>query len=99
MDEDIDALRMRLMSANFAVTEARQAQAAGDLERANRRLDDAISTLGSDYLLPTTIDESGQKLSLASYEQARGRLGTAVALKRGVAEARLAMFQERHLGL
>lgn len=99
MDEDIDALRMRLMSANFAVTEARQAQASGDLERANGRFDDAINTLGADYLLPPTIDESGQKLVLASYELDRGRLGTAVALKRGVAEARLAMFQERHLTL
>ncbi len=99
MDIETDTNRARLISAHFAVAEARQAQAAGDLERANRRLDDALSAMGSDYLLPRTIDESGQKLALASFEQRRGRLATAVALKRSVAEARMAMFEERHPGL
>lgn len=99
MDAAADANRSRLMSAHFAVSEARQAQAAHDLEPANQRLNDALNLLGSDYASAHMIDESGQKLALARFEQDRGRLATAVALKRGVVEARMAMFQARHPGL
>jgi hypothetical protein len=91
MKAKYDAVRRTLAEAN-------RAQSANALEQAEQFLDKAIAALGSDYLSPKTIDDTGMKLTLANAEARAGKRAVAVAIKKRVLEARLEMYRKLHLG-
>ena len=91
MKAKYDAVRRTLAEAN-------RAQSANELEQASAFLDKAIANLGSDYVSPKVIDDTGMKLTLAGAEARSGKLAVAVTLKKRVLEARLEMFRKLHLG-
>lgn len=91
MKAKYDAVRRTLAEAN-------RAQSANELERAAAFLDKAIANLGSDYVSPKVIDDTGMKLTLAGAEARSGKLAVAVTLKKRVVEARLEMYRKLHLG-
>jgi hypothetical protein len=90
MKAKYDAVRRTLAEAN-------RAQSANQLEQAGAFLDKAIANLGSDYVSPKTIDDTGMKLTLANAEARAGKLAVAVTLKKRVLEARLEMYRKLHL--
>jgi hypothetical protein len=90
MKAKYDAVRRTLAEAN-------RAQSANELERASQFLDKAIVNLGSDYVSPKVIDDTGMKLTLANAEARGGKLAAAVTLKKRVLEARLEMYRKLHL--
>jgi hypothetical protein len=91
MKAKYDAVRRTLAEAN-------RAQSANELEQASAFLDKAIANLGSDYVSPKVIDDTGMKLTLAGAEARNGKLAAAVTLKKRVLEARLEMYRKLHLG-
>ena len=91
MKAKYDAVRRTLAEAN-------RAQSANELEQASAFLDKAIATLGSDYVSPKVIDDTGMKLTLANAEARSGKLAVAVTLKKRLLEARLEMYRKLHLG-
>jgi hypothetical protein len=90
MKAKYDAVRRTLAEAN-------RAQSANQLEQAEQFLDKAIAALGSDYISPKTIDDTGMKLTLANAEARAGKLAVAVTLKKRVLESRLEMYRKLHL--
>jgi hypothetical protein len=90
MKAKYDAVRRTLAEAN-------RAQSANELEQAEQFLDKAIAALGSDYISPKTIDDTGMKLTLANAEARAGKLAVAVTLKKRVLESRLEMYRKLHL--
>ena len=91
MKAKYDAVRRTLAEAN-------RAQSANQLEQAEQFLDKAIAALGSDYVSPKTIDDTGMKLTLANAEARSGKRAAAVTLKKRVLESRLEMYRKLHLG-
>jgi hypothetical protein len=90
MKAKYDAVRRTLAEAN-------RAQSANELEQAEQFLDKAIAALGSDYISPKTIDDTGMKLTLANAEARASKLAVAVTLKKRVLESRLEMYRKLHL--
>ena len=90
MKAKYDAVRRTLAEAN-------RAQSANALDQAEQFLDKALAALGSDYVSPKTIDDTGMKLTLANAESRSGKRAAAVTLKKRVLEARLEMYRKLHL--
>ena len=90
MKAKYDAVRRTLAEAN-------RAQSANELDQAEQFLDKALAALGSDYVSPKTIDDTGMKLTLANAESRSGKRAVAVTIKKRVLEARLEMYRKHHL--
>ncbi len=65
---------------------------------ANTLLKKGLDTLGSRYVTPAMIDDTGMKLVLASAEEQKGSLQVAVTIRRLVLAARLSLLREMTLG-
>jgi hypothetical protein len=90
-------MKAKYEAVRRTLAEANRAQAANEFERASAFLDKAIANLGSDYVSPKVIDDTGMKLTLAAAEVRSGNLAAAVTLKKRVLEARLEMYRKLHL--
>ena len=71
------------------MTTADKALARGSVRTANTTLDFAIRAFGNSYRQPVTIDDTGMRLTLATFEQGKGRHRAAARLKRTVLADRL----------
>jgi hypothetical protein len=64
---------------------------------ANTLLKKGLDTLGSLYVSPKIVDDSGMKLVLASAEEEKGSLQVAATIRRRVLVARLSLLRENTL--
>jgi hypothetical protein len=87
--ESIEAIETKAKAANAALDAGR----AGD---ANALFDTALDAMGDRYRNPSTVDDTGMKLTLAKTEAAKGNMAVAAALKKSVVASRLAQFQQLH---
>lgn len=75
--------------------QADQAIQAQQSEKAHALLQHGLSRLGSHYVMPNLLDESGLKLQLASAEALRGNQAVAANLRRRVLESRLTLYRQK----
>lgn len=64
---------------------------------ANTLLKKGLDTLGSLYVSPKIVDDSGMKLVLASAEEKKGSFQVAATIRRRVLAARLSLLREKTL--
>lgn len=75
--------------------QAEQAIQSQDWARANTLLKQGLDQLGSQYVMPNTLDETGLKLQLAAVEESRGNQQVAANLRRRVLESRLTLYRQK----
>jgi hypothetical protein len=88
--------KMNLSQTIGAVLQqAEQAIQSQDWARANTLLKQGLDQLGSQYVMPNTLDETGLKLQLAAVEESRGNHQVAANLRRRVLESRLTLYRQK----
>jgi hypothetical protein len=75
--------------AQTSLADGERLIAWSDYKEANRILSAGISALGN-YDVPSVVDDTGQKLVLASSEERAGHLNTAANIRASVLRSRLA---------
>lgn len=66
-----------------------------EFEKAIKTLYKGLELIGSDYESPLTIDDTGQKLTLAKIEEKNGRYNVAANLLRNVLTARVNILDSK----
>ena len=81
----------------IVLSEAAQAGDRNDWVSANTLLKKGLDVLGSRYVSPGTIDETGMKLVLAGAAEKKGEFQSATIIRRRILLARLSLFREKRL--
>lgn len=65
---------------------------------ANAELKRGLAVMGSRYVSPNVIDDSGMKLVLAGVEEQKGNVAKAVAIRRRILGERLELLRKNRTG-